>query len=47
MEYGIRIDPPAVMGFDVAGEVVETGSAVSGYKKGDRVLTRYLSVFDS
>jgi NADPH:quinone reductase-like Zn-dependent oxidoreductase len=46
MEYGIRIDPPAVMGFDVAGEVVETGPGVSNYKKGDRVLTRYLIAFD-
>ena len=47
MEFGIRIDPPAVMGFDVAGEVVETGPRVSNYKKGDRVLARYSIAFNS
>jgi len=45
MEYGIRVDPPAVMGFDLAGEVVESGPAVSEYNKGDRVLTQYLTNF--
>jgi NADPH:quinone reductase-like Zn-dependent oxidoreductase len=47
MEYGIRVEPPAVMGFDIAGEVVETGLAVSNYKKGDRVLVQYLTTSEN
>jgi alcohol dehydrogenase len=35
---GIRIAMPAIMGLDVAGEVVGLGAGVSGWKVGDRVL---------
>ena len=29
---------PMILGFDIAGEVVETGSSVTGFKNGDRVF---------
>ena len=32
-----RRKPPLVMGHEAAGEVVETGAAVTAYKKGDRI----------
>jgi alcohol dehydrogenase len=35
---GIRIQMPAIMGLDVAGEIAVIGSGVSGWKIGDRVL---------
>ncbi|HUK61427.1 MAG TPA: zinc-binding dehydrogenase [Stellaceae bacterium] len=35
---GIRVPMPCIMGLDVAGEIVELGAGVSGWKKGDRVL---------
>jgi alcohol dehydrogenase len=35
---GIRIPMPAIMGLDVAGEIVAIGPGVSGWKVGDRVL---------
>src|SRR5215469_6934076 len=35
---GIRIAMPAIMGLDVAGEVVALGAGVSCWKVGDRVL---------
>src|SRR5690348_18444234 len=35
---GIRIQMPAIMGLDVAGEVAAIGPGVSGWKVGDRVL---------
>jgi alcohol dehydrogenase len=35
---GIKVPMPCIMGLDVAGEIVEIGPGVSGWKKGDRVL---------
>ena len=35
---GIRIPMPAIMGLDVAGEIVALGPGVSGWQVGDRVL---------
>jgi alcohol dehydrogenase len=35
---GIKLNMPLIMGIDVAGEVASVGSAVSGWKPGDRVL---------
>ena len=33
---GIKLPMPLIMGIDLAGEVAETGSAVTGWKAGDR-----------
>ncbi|MBS0528135.1 MAG: alcohol dehydrogenase catalytic domain-containing protein, partial [Proteobacteria bacterium] len=35
---GIKVPMPAIMGLDVAGEIVEVGPGVQEWKKGDRVL---------
>lgn len=35
---GIKVPMPCIMGVDFAGDIVETGSAVTGWKAGDRVL---------
>jgi L-iditol 2-dehydrogenase len=32
-----RVDPPQIIGHEIAGEVVKVGSKVSGFKVGDRV----------
>jgi len=39
-DYGIFIQNfPMVLGTDVAGEVVEVGSQVTNFKKGDRIVS--------
>src|SRR5689334_21575451 len=35
---GIKVPLPVVIGLDMAGEIVEVGPGVSGWKAGDRVL---------
>jgi NADPH:quinone reductase-like Zn-dependent oxidoreductase len=35
---GIKVPLPVVIGLDMAGEIAEVGSGVSGWKAGDRVL---------
>lgn len=35
---GIQVPMPCIMGLDFAGEIVETGAEVPGWKTGDRVL---------
>jgi alcohol dehydrogenase len=35
---GIKVPMPCIMGLDFAGEILETGAAVQGWKPGDRVL---------
>ena len=35
---GIKVPMPAIMGLDVAGEIVALGPGVSGWKEGERVL---------
>jgi alcohol dehydrogenase len=40
---GIKVPLPVVIGLDMAGEIVEAGSGVSGWKPGDRVLVNPLN----
>src|SRR6516225_9931052 len=35
---GIKVPLPVVIGLDMAGEIVEIGGGVTGWKGGDRVL---------
>ncbi|MGZ8228059.1 MAG: zinc-binding dehydrogenase [Burkholderiales bacterium] len=35
---GIKVPMPMIIGLDIAGEIIEVGPAVSGWKVGDRVL---------
>ena len=40
---GIKVPLPVVIGLDMAGEIVEVGSGVDGWKNGDRVLVNPLN----
>ncbi len=40
---GIKVPLPVVIGLDMAGEIVETGNGVNGWKIGDRVLVNPLN----
>ncbi len=43
---GIKIPMPMIIGLDVAGEIVELGAGVNGWKSGDRVLVNPLDPTD-
>src|SRR6266446_3085832 len=40
---GIKVPLPMIIGLDMAGEILEVGAGVSGFKKGDRVLVNPLN----
>ena len=40
---GIKVPLPVIIGLDMAGEVVEVGAGVSGWKAGNRVLVNPLN----
>src|SRR5438105_4670698 len=40
---GIKVPLPVVIGLDMAGEIVELGAGVTGWKVGDRVLVNPLN----
>jgi alcohol dehydrogenase len=40
---GIKVPMPMIIGLDMAGEILEVGSGVTGWKKGDRVLVNPLN----
>ncbi|HEY4374483.1 MAG TPA: zinc-binding dehydrogenase [Burkholderiales bacterium] len=40
---GIKVPLPVVIGLDMAGEITEVGSGVTGWNKGDRVLVNPLN----
>src|ERR1700749_3881645 len=39
---GIKVPMPVIIGLDMAGEIVELGDGVEGWKTGDRVLVNPL-----
>ena len=47
MEWYRLPKAPLVLGHEVAGEVVETGSGVKDFKKGDRIVTTYHVLCDN
>ncbi len=40
---GIKVPMPMIIGLDIAGEILETGSGVTGWQAGDRVLVNPLN----
>ena len=40
---GIKVPMPMVIGLDIAGEILEVGAGVTGWKPGDRVLVNPLN----
>ncbi len=40
---GIKVPMPMIIGLDIAGEILEIGAGVTGWKKGDRVLVNPLN----
>ena len=40
---GIKVPMPMIIGLDIAGEIIEVGAGVTGWKKGDRVLVNPLN----
>src|SRR5262247_555868 len=40
---GIKVPLPMIIGLDMAGEILETGGGVDGWKRGDRVLVNPLN----
>ena len=40
---GIKVPMPMIIGLDIAGEILEVGAGVSGWKTGDRVLVNPLN----
>src|SRR5678815_3325369 len=40
---GIKVPMPMIIGLDLAGEILEVGAGVDGWKKGDRVLDNPLN----
>ena len=40
---GIKVPMPMIIGLDMAGEILETGGGIDGWKRGDRVLVNPLN----